>query len=181
MIIKYNYSYGSLIKKASSYFITLIGNLELFAISAIILFLLTGLFQMIFSPESAVTTYIIRVFFIVAIGLLVYLVVISFLNKQIILYDNLLVVKRHMINFRYFYRGFKDEILIREIAECKLYEGRHIIDGPHSVVFFNWDDLVEIKTKDNKKYYIPVKNSQDFIHEIRTRMAKLNMSKNSIE
>lgn len=38
--------------------------------------------------------------------------------------------------------------------------------GPYSVFFFNWDDLVEIRTNDDKKYLVPIKNSDDFIEKV---------------
>ena len=37
---------------------------------------------------------------------------------------------------------------------------------PYAVLFFNWDDLVEIRTNDDKKYLIPVKNSDDFVEKV---------------
>lgn len=74
-----------------------------------------------------------------------------------------------MLNYNYILRGFNDEIFIKDIVECKKYDGkRYRFDrrDPYAVLFFNWDDLVEIRTNDDKKYLIPVKNSDDFVEKV---------------
>lgn len=85
-----------------------------------------------------------------------------------------------MLNYNYILPGFNDEIFIKDIVECKKYDGKkYRFDrrDPYAVLFFNWDDLVEINTSNDKKYLIPLKNSDDFIekvNEIRLSLQKEN-------
>ena len=48
---------------------------------------------------------------------------------------------------------------------------------PLSILYFNWDDLVEINTT-NKRYLIPVENSKNFIEEINKRIKSTKSKKN---
>ena len=48
---------------------------------------------------------------------------------------------------------------------------------PLSILYFNWDDLVELNTT-NKRYLIPVENSKDFIEEINKRIKSTKSNEN---
>ena len=48
---------------------------------------------------------------------------------------------------------------------------------PLSILYFNWDDLVEINTT-NKRYLIPVENSKNFIEEINKRIKSTKSNEN---
>ena len=75
-------------------------------------------------------------------------------------------------------RGFNDTIYIKDICECNPYEIVKYDNGriyrpaatEFSVWLFNWYDLVEIKTKDERKYLIPVQDSKGFINEVHKRI-----------
>ena len=48
---------------------------------------------------------------------------------------------------------------------------------PLSILYFNWDDLVELNTT-NKRYLIPVENSKNFIEEINKRIKSTKSKEN---
>lgn len=115
-----------------------------------------------------VLLYIESILFIV---LSAYLAVLAFLPKKVVLYQNSIHVKRNNISSQ----GFNDNILYSSIISCNIYRGEHFHGrgSPScSILFFDWDSLVEIVCEKNKKYYIPVKNTDDFIDEVNERVQK---------
>lgn len=95
-------------------------------------------------------------------------------------------VKRNNIPCLRIFRGFNDEIYIKDIVKCEPYEIIRYNNGriyksrttEYSVWFFNWYDLVKIQTENEKEYYVPVKNSKSFIEEVHKRMDALNDKEN---
>lgn len=73
-------------------------------------------------------------------------------------------------------RGFNDDICIKDIIECKKYDGERHLPGkysPYAIPYFDWDDLVQITVyneRNDKIYYVPVQNSDDFIEKVNERM-----------
>lgn len=113
------------------------------------------------------------VFIIVLAG---YMPIIAFLPKKVILYQNSIQVKRHNISGKYIRKGLDDNILYSSIISCRIYKGAHYsgwATPDYAVSFFNWDSLVEIVCEKNKKYYIPVKDADDFIAEVNARVEKI--------
>lgn len=100
-----------------------------------------------------------------------------FLPKKVIMNNSFIIIKRYMLNFGYVLRGFNDEIFIKEIVECKKYDGeRYYLDrsGPYAVFFFDWNSLVELRTIDNKCFLVPLQNSEEFIKEVNRRINSFN-------
>lgn len=180
MKTEYKFSYGSIFKLIFSQVMLCIYNFFAFLIVAIPVALLYGEIESIFR-ENYVLMKIITI--LMTIFIIVYaliLCVFFFLPKKAIIKRDFVIIKRYMLNFGYILRGFNDEIYIKEIVECKKYDGeKYCLDrsGPYAVFFFDWDSLVEIRTIDNKCYLVPLKNSDDFIEEINKKREKLQNNK----
>lgn len=169
MEYKYKFSYGNIFKFIFSEIMLIICNL----ISLIIIFMtiafLYGWFEYIFSENYAIKKISALISIILIVSYSLFLIIIFFLPKKAVIAGKFLKIKRYMLNFNYILRGFNDEIFIKDIVECKKYDGkRYRFDrrDPYAVLFFNWDDLVEIRTNDDKKYLVPIKNSDDFIEKV---------------
>lgn len=173
----YKFNYGNASNFIFSQIILCIYNFFAFLIVAMPMTLLYTRLENLFKENyilmKIVTILMAALIFLYALMLCVYF----FLPKKVIIKNDFIKIKRYMLNFGYILRGFNDEIFIKDIIVCKLYDGyRYRLDrsGPYSVYFFNWDDLVEIKTKDDKSYLVPLKNSEEFVEEVNKRMERLN-------
>lgn len=174
---KYKFSYGNIFNLIFSQIILCIYNFFAFLIVAVPITLLYMKLENLFKDNyvlmKIITILMAAFIFLYALMLCVYF----FLPKKAIIKNDFIKIRRYMLNFGYILRGFNDEIFIKDIIECKLYDGyRYCLDrsGPYSVYFFKWDDLVEIKTKDNKRYLVPLQNSETFIEEVNKRINCLN-------
>lgn len=101
------------------------------------------------------------------------LVVSFFIPKKLIIDDNCLFIKRYNINLDQLFRGLNDTILISEIAYCDIYEREDHMPqkwGLCSVYFFDYNNLVEIRLKNNKRYFVPLQNPDEFIIDINQRI-----------
>lgn len=170
---KYKFSYGNFFNFLLSQYIIM--NYHLFTIFCFIFldFSLYHIVSQVFDNQTPLSTIIKILFFSLIIFCLIYFIVIFFIPKKVILSSNFIYVKRYFLNYSYLFRGFNDEIFLNDIIECKKYNGkRYRLDRtePYAIFFFNWDDLVEIKTE-NKTYLVPIKNSDNFIAEINKRLA----------
>lgn len=117
-----------------------------------------------------VLLYIESILFIV---LSAYLAVLAFLPKKVVLYQNMINIKRYNIPSAAITRGFTDDIPYSAIISCKLYNGSHYSKFmEYSICFYNRNSVVKIVCDNNKEYYIPVKNTDDFIDEVNERVQK---------
>lgn len=170
MKIEYKFSYGNIFKYILNQYIIISCHLFFYLLLLyFVIFVIIGSLEYFFKQQEFISTIvnIISVSLVVLCSL--YFITILFLPRKAIIYSNCIEIKRHFLNISYLNRGFNDEILIRDIIECKQYEGkRYILDrtGPYAVYFFNWDDLVQIKTNDNKCYLVPLQNANEFIKEV---------------
>lgn len=166
---EYKFSYGNVFNFIFSQVILCIYNFFAFLIVAIPIAWLYGELENIFK-ENYVLMKIITILMTIPILLFALMLCIYFfLPKKAIVNANFVIIKRYMLNFGYILRGFNDEIYIKDIVECKLYAGyKYKLDrsAPYAVYFFKWNDLVEIKTKSNKVYFVPLKNSNGFVEEV---------------
>lgn len=179
MKLKYKFSYGNSIKYVISQIMIFI--LNIFGI----VFLNLSIFSLFYCIYSLFNWKNKKIFFVNEfIGLILFAsfftlslcMIIQFLPKCVILNDDSVKIKRHYLNPNYYIRGFNDKILIKKIVECKKYNGyRYRLDRslPYAVYYFNWDDLVEINTENEKRYLIPIKNSDDFIKQVNLRMERI--------
>ena len=174
----YKFNYGNLFKFLLSQYIIICYHFFAFlCLFAIVFFGIERSFGNLFKDNELISTIINALSASLIVLWLVYLTIILFIPKKAIIETNFLKIRRYFLNFSYLTRGFNAEIFIKDIIVCKLYDGyRYRLDrsGPYSVYFFNWDDLVEIKTKDDKSYLVPLKNSEEFVEEVNKRMDRLN-------
>lgn len=181
MRLEYKFSYGNFLKFVFSELFLIIFNSFSILILSIIEILVYGNIKYVFRDESELFIKIVTWFLaLVWIIYFLYLFIIFFLPKKVVISENFLIIKRYMLNFKYFFRGFNDKVFIKDITECKIYGGeRTCLDRSeeYAVFFFDWDDLVEIKTV-KKRYLVPVKNAEDFIENVNNRIDEFK-NKNS--
>lgn len=170
MKIEYKFSYGNIFKYILNQYIIISCHLFFYLLLLyFLIFVIIGSFEYFFKQQENISTIVNALSISLIILCSLYFIIILFLPRKAIIYSNFIEIKRHFLNISYLNRGFNDEILIRNIIECKKYEGkRYILDitGPYAVYFFNWDDLVQIETNDDKCYLVPLKNSNEFIEEV---------------
>lgn len=172
MELKYKFSYGNALNYIGTQFIIICYHCVILLYSAGFIFLAFGYL------EDGFISIILKVLTVVQFAVFfLYFVITLFIPKKVILTNYFIKVKRYFLNVSFAFRGFNDEIFIKDVIDCKKYDGkRYLLDRtePYAIFFFNWDDLVEIKTIDDKKYLIPLKNSDEFI-------AKVNEIRNLIQ
>lgn len=173
MELKYKFSYGNFINYILNQFIIICYHYFAFLALLYLDFVIFGELEDLFSEQDFMYIIIKVISVSLVIIWLIYLIIIQFIPKKAIITSNFIKIKRYFLNFGYFLRGFNDEIYIKDIIECKKYNGkRYRFDrtGPYAVFFFDWDNLVEIKTIDDKCYLVPLKDSEGFIEEINKRL-----------
>lgn len=169
MEYKYKFSYGNILNYIFTQII--IVSYHFFTVLCLLffVFVVIGKLENSFKEQILVTT-VLRISSVLLIVLwLAYLTIILFIPKKVILTNYFIKVRRYFLNVSYAFRGFNDEIFIKNIIECKKYDGkreRFNRTGPYAVFYFDWDDLVEIRTTDDKKYLIPIKNSDEFVEKV---------------
>lgn len=172
----YKISYGKYFNYIFSQILLCFNNIFTFLIIAVTMILLQGKLESTFGEDNILIEIITTLIVISIIILSVVLLIFTFAPKRVILYDNYITIKRYMLNFEYLIRGFNDKIYIEDIVECEIYKGeRYLLHraGPYAVFFFDWNDLVEIKTGKfgkHRTYLVPVKNSDEFISEVNSRI-----------
>lgn len=178
MEIKYKFSYGNIINFLFSQYVIFNYHLFIWLLSLSIVGFVMNNIHRLFSEQKI----ILKVVEALPVSLIIlwslYLLIISFIPKKAIVNDNFIKIRKYFLNISYLFRGFNDEIFIKDIMECKIYDGkRYRFDriGPYAVFFFNWDDLVEIKTKNEKTYLVPLKDANEFVKEISDKIAGNNL------
>lgn len=103
----------------------------------------------------------------------------SFFKQKIELTDKIVKVYRHCLFFYPFMilRGFNDTILINQIDEIYRPTTKEKYLKPIPVGVIDWDNMVIIKINNSlgTEYYMPVKNSDDFIKEV-NKLRNINIT-----
>lgn len=115
----------------------------------------------------------------ICIVLPAFFIIPSFFKQKVELSDKIVKVYRHCLFFSPFmiFRGFNDTILISQIDEIYRPTTKEKYLKPIPVGVIDWDNMVIIKINNSlgTKYYMPVKNSDDFIKEI-NKLRNINMT-----
>ncbi len=96
----------------------------------------------------------------------------SFLPRRIILNNSYIKIQKHAMNFIGGETWFSNTIPYSSIVCCSkfvLVTRRNISflrQRTYPCTFFNRNSLVEITDKFGKKYYVPVKNAEEFIKKV---------------
>ncbi len=173
MELKYKFSYGNFINFILNQFIIISYHFFTFLALLFLVFVISGNFEHLFKNQEFMSMIIKALSVSLVIIWLIYLIVILFIPKKAIITPNFIKIKRYFLNISYLLRGFNDEIFIKNIIECKKYDGKRYRferTGPYAVFFFDWDNLVEIRTIDDKCYLVPLQDSKGFIEEINKRI-----------
>ena len=178
MELNFKFSYGTKFRQIVNKLFEVYINLSII-IFLLLIYMFAVLAQVdnINSQNSAFKAFSIFVLCIF-IAISVFFTVILFLPKKIVLNKYFIKVRRYNTPKINICRGFNDTIYIKDICECNPYEIVKYDNGriyrpaatEFSVWLFNWYDLVEIKTKDERKYLIPVQDSKGFIKEVHKRI-----------
>ena len=177
----YKFSYGKKINFVVNRLLIILINSFFCVIFAFILIFIYGIVESNFGEDGNVKPIAIILFSIIALAAI--LTFVTFFQPQNVIIDKeYLLVHRRFLNWQYIARGYNDKILINNIVACKAYDGiRPAMNNsswmPLSILYFNWDDLVEINTT-NKRYLIPVENSKNFIEEINKRIKSTKSKEN---
>ncbi|MCD7871831.1 MAG: hypothetical protein LUG21_00655 [Clostridiales bacterium] len=148
MELKYKFSYGSILNYIATQCIIICYHLFILLYSTGLIFLAFGClgdgFLSIILKSLAVIQFV---------ALCLYFIITLFIPKKVILTNHFIKIRRYFLDVSYAFRGFNDEIFIKDVMECNKYNGKRFLlkrTEPYAVFFFNWDDLVEIKTIDEK-------------------------------
>lgn len=169
----YKISYGNFFKFIFSQILSCFNNIFTFLIVVVSMMWLQQKLESMFSEDNMLLQIITTLMVSSIIALFIMLLIFLFAPKKVTVDSNYVTVKRYMLNFNYLFRGFNDKIFIKDIVDCRIYEGEKYLlhrSGPYTVFFFDWNDLVEIKTGKVGKYrtfLVPVKNSNEFINMVR--------------
>lgn len=170
----YEFDYENYAKKIFSILYEEIANMIIPIITIIISFFLD--LYMSSNYNSAAYKILSAIEIVLIIILTISMLVLAFLPKKIVIYQNSISVKRNNISTCPIEWGISDNILYSSIVSCNYYKGPHFrgIGNPYyAILLFDWDSLVEIVCEKNKKYYIPVKDADDFIAEVNARVEKI--------
>lgn len=173
MDIKYKFSYGNFINFFLSQFIIISYHFFTILFLLFLVFIVFGNIENLFNEQERICIIIRILSASLVILWQIYLIIILFIPKKAIITHNFIKIRRYFLNISYLLRGFNDEIFIKDIIDCKKYSGkRYRFDrtGPYAIFFFDWDNLIEIKTKDNKSYLVPLQNSEEFIKQVKLLM-----------
>lgn len=169
----YKFSYGNFLNFLFSQIMYFIFNASAFLIVAVPIGYIYGELEYQLGENSILFKIITILMMSILVLYTLMLCIYFFLPKRVILKSDIIKIKRYMWNLGYIFRGFNDKLLIKNIVDCKMHDGYryHLYRcAPYAVFFFNWDDLVDIKTKNNKHYLVPVENSEEFIKEVNARI-----------
>lgn len=177
----YEFSYGSTLKKVISKFISLIYNIT---ISIFVVFIVISIFTNInFYIKNIINDDTLNLIKIIEICICIvipaFFIIPSFFKQKVELTDKIVKVYRHCLFFYPFMilRGFNDTILINQIDEIYRPTTKEKYLKPIPVGVIDWDNMVIIKINNSlgTEYYMPVKNSDDFIKEV-NKLRNINIT-----
>lgn len=171
LLKKFEYDYGNKFKKILNDIIIFITNLGLFMFIIFILLIMLGIiFNMVI--EFKFVNYIVLIIFIFSsIYLIFKFLLVTFTKKEVVLYESYLKIKKGFIDIFPF--GFNHSIQYNNIVSCEYYSEKKTFfyDGKsYAILFFNYNSLVRIVDEKNHEYYIPLKESKEFICEVNERI-----------
>lgn len=182
----YEFSYGSTLKKVISKSISLMYNMM---INGIILFIYVLLITAVNDRLKHLIGHdILELFRIIEIGLAIVISSVFFIppffKQKVEISEKIVKIRRHCLFFSplMIYRGFNDTILISQIDEIYRPTSKDKLFEPIPVNVVDWDNMVIIKLNNSlgTTYYMPVKNSDDFINEMHKRRIAVQVN-NSIK
>lgn len=174
----FKFDYGNLFNMFLSYLIQFMANtfavLFAFWVYMYLMYLLTGSINNVFRNILFVC---LTVNFI---AIVLFFVVLTFLPRRIILNNSYIKIQKHAMNFIGGETWFSSTIPYSSIVCCSKFISvtrRNISflrQRTYPCTFFNRNSLVEITDKFGKKYYVPVKNAEEFIKEVNRRINSFN-------
>ena len=172
--MSFKFSYGTIANFFLTQLFAVVSNLPIIIIAVFIEIAAYGLVINLNVPTilEKVLLYTITIVFAV---LIITVIIATFMPRKIIIKTDEIVVKRRYLNYDYIIRGFTDRIDVKNIEYCCKYTGEKWLlwrGEPTSIRFFDWSDLIEIYTKDKRKYLIPIKNSERFIEHLSKELKK---------
>lgn len=178
----YKFDYGNFFKFILSKLLELFYDFFTLLILLIPLGVLYGYCENAFSNNEYAKRIIVLLLVLNLIIIVLFLLVCFLMPKTLVLYDDIMVINRYSIDYSYITRGIKDEILISSIVYCEIYDGKRPLfwrARPYAIPFFNWNNLVEIRTKGKRIFLIPIKNAENFVREVNERVDLAIQKKNS--
>lgn len=123
------------------------------------------------------TDYIYRIIrAILGCIMLIVMIVIPLIPKRVTVDNYFVTIRRNFFNLDILPKIWSWQLSYKEIVSCEMYnenysKSRWVTSGNRFVYYFpNWENVVVITTIYNRNYYVPVKNPEDFICDINSRI-----------
>jgi len=182
-MMRYKFDYGNGLKKLLCYLIQFMANSGVIIVSLILHFTLTQSIIKGISNDTVAKVLLI-LFTALLISIALFFICFTFFPRNIVVTDNYIKIRKNAMNFIIGKSWFSSIIPYSSITSCTLYDeeltyGRlkFLRQQVYPCTFFNSDSLVKITDKYGEKYYIPIKNTEEFVEEVNKRIesAKSNL------
>ena len=173
----YKFDYGNLFNKFLCYLIQFMANFTVIIISVVIYFILIQSIM-----DNADNSIILKILHIALTVLLILTVLFfscfTFFPRKIIVNNSYIKIQKDAMNFLIGKTWFSSIIPYSSITECSIYD-QEITYGRYSFLrqqtypctFFNRNSLVKITDKYGDKYYLPIKNADEFVKTINEKIS----------
>ncbi len=171
----YKFSYGNIFKKILCYFLQFMINISIIMLSFAVYAMLT--YYLAKNTDNNIFIKILAAILTVIMILTgLFFTCFTFFPRRIVMYDNYIRIQKNAINTFIGESSFSTVIPYSTITSCDMYDREFtyrrcifIRQRVYPCTFFDWDSLVKITDIFGSKYYIPVKNAEDFIDEVNQR------------
>lgn len=170
-IIKYKFDFGNKFKRSLSCFAEIIGNIGGIILSWIVFFALFVAANNCFKDDFIIEI-ITKVLLILLVIFDIFIAVLIFLPKSVVLTDDKIIVYRFCFPLQIYFwdiRFLNDRIPYSKIISCKKLGDNIEFGDPRAFFSANNDSLVEIMTK-HKIYLLPIKDCDNFVEEVNARV-----------
>lgn len=172
----YRFDYGNILNKFLSYLIQFMSNSGIVIFAFLGYIYVTQLIADNFSSDSLI--YVLSLFFtVIFIALVLFFFILTFLPRKIILSDNGIKVRRYSFPPSLKRFSFNDFIPYSMILSCEIYNNKityrratYLRQQAFPIFAFNWKSLVKITDKYNFSFYLPVKDAENFVVEVNSRV-----------
>lgn len=173
---KYYFDYGNILKKIFCYLIQFMVNLSISLILSFICFRLMSSVSANIDSETVI--YIVNTMICTMFGIAVFFFIcFTFFPRRITISESYIKITKNAINTLNVKSWFSEVVLFSSIVICESFNKKRTYkrdmfmrQQTYPCTFCNWNSLVKITDKYGNQYYVPVKNSDDFIKEVKERV-----------
>lgn len=182
MVKVYHFDYGNKFKCILSWIFSYLLNIAFMCLVLLFIFLIYVKSVSVISID-VIKSVLSFIFLIFSIGVVIFFNIISFKKKRVILCSNNILIRKNTFFKSIYYASkgvFNQIIMYCNIEYCDFCDSEHTLRywDDYAVEWFNKNSLVLIKDKLGRKYYVPVKNPEEFIEDV-NKMIELSGKKNT--